>query len=81
MDYKALVKDGRGLAGDNIRNPLLHSALHDLCDAVEALEKDRERWMKEREEMQERLIRYSWAGQVDRMSGAFDPNDRHEMGG
>lgn len=23
----------------------------------------------------------SWAGQVDHMSGAFDPNDRHEMGG
>lgn len=24
---------------------------------------------------------HSWCGQVDRASGAFDPNDRHEMGG
>ena len=40
-----------------------------------------EKWASAVERLNARVQELSWQGQVDHMSGAFDPNDRHEMGG
>jgi hypothetical protein len=42
---------------------------------------EKERLSVVRELHKTRLTNSSWDGQVDHMSGAHDPNERHEMGG
>lgn len=31
--------------------------------------------------LEELQTRHGWCGQIDRMGGGHDPNERHEMGG
>lgn len=54
-----------------------------IVDALIAAvrEDEREKCETEMRRLRDEVARASWAGQIDRASGAFDPRERHEMGG
>lgn len=69
----------KGITGEAIRNARILAQRLGKADAA-VVTRLCDEAVRINDEVESRASS-SWYGVVDRQSGAFDPNDRHEMGG